>query len=57
MSTQWRIGMNGPTGLDYGCLPQIMDWLGMDEKKRATAFKDIRLMERIALSVLHGNSR
>ncbi|EGY28125.1 putative phage-related protein [Candidatus Regiella insecticola 5.15] len=54
MSTQWRTGMTGPTGLDYGCLPQVMALLGVENN--ATVFDDIRHMERIALSLMHQRS-
>ncbi|MDN0096559.1 DUF1799 domain-containing protein [Yersinia rohdei] len=55
MSTQWRTGMSGPTGLDYGCLSQVMDWVGVESK--ATVFDDIRHMESVALSVIHKRSK
>lgn len=51
MSTQWRTGVNGVTGLDYNCLPQVMDWLGVEDK--ATVFSDIRVMESAALATIH----
>ncbi|WP_114195486.1 DUF1799 domain-containing protein [Edaphovirga cremea] len=54
MSTQWRIGMNGPTGLDYGCLPQVMSM--MDIENTAAVFEDIRIMERVALAIIHKRS-
>ncbi|MGY6305509.1 DUF1799 domain-containing protein, partial [Proteus mirabilis] len=43
MNTQWRVGMNGITGLDYKPLNQIMDLLNI--KDRANVFRDIRIME------------
>lgn len=43
MSTQWRTGMNGITGLDYMPLNQVMDLLNIKDK--ATVFSDIQLME------------
>ncbi|MEA9445447.1 DUF1799 domain-containing protein [Candidatus Fukatsuia symbiotica] len=54
MSTQWRTGMAGPTGLDYGCLPQVMTLLGVEP--HATVFDDIRTLESIALSLIHSRS-
>jgi hypothetical protein len=54
MSTQWRTGMNGPTGLDYGCLPQVMSM--MDIENTAAVFEDIRIMERVALAIIHKRS-
>ncbi|WP_331852640.1 DUF1799 domain-containing protein [Pragia fontium] len=52
MSTQWRVGMSGATGLDYGCLPQVMDFIGVSEDK-ATVFADIQVMESVALSIIN----
>ncbi|PRD13973.1 hypothetical protein CQW29_18380 [Pantoea coffeiphila] len=51
MSTQWRTGMNGVTGLDYNVLPWLMKVTGVEDE--ATAFNDIRVMERAALDVIH----
>ncbi|WP_342222024.1 DUF1799 domain-containing protein [Candidatus Fukatsuia endosymbiont of Tuberolachnus salignus] len=51
MSTQWRTGMAGPTGLDYGCLLHVMTLLGVEP--RATVFDDIRTLKSIALSLIH----
>ncbi|AOM40168.1 DUF1799 domain-containing protein [Xenorhabdus hominickii] len=51
MRTQWRVGMNGATGLDYSPLNQVMDYLNI--KDRATVFNDIRVMEVKALELMH----
>ncbi|PHM50582.1 DUF1799 domain-containing protein [Xenorhabdus sp. KK7.4] len=51
MQTQWRVGMNGATGLDYSPLNQVMDYLNI--KDRATVFNDIRVMEIKALGLMH----
>ncbi|WP_072166282.1 DUF1799 domain-containing protein [Erwinia sp. E602] len=51
MSTQWRTGMNGVTGLDYNVLPWLMKVGGVEDE--ATALDDIRVMERAALDVIH----
>lgn len=52
MSTQWRTGMNGITGLDYNVLPWLMKLEGIEDE--ATALNDIRLMERAALEIING---
>lgn len=52
MTTQWRIGMNGATGLDYSALPAVMDMLGLEGEDRSQAFRDVRVMEREALAVM-----
>jgi hypothetical protein len=56
MQTQWRVGMNGPTGLDYTALPPVMDLLAVQEKdERAECFAGMRVMEREALEVFGRN--
>ncbi|ELY1864556.1 TPA: DUF1799 domain-containing protein [Serratia marcescens] len=51
MATQWRIGMNGVTGLDYNCLPWLMKVYAVDDE--ASTLNDIRIMENAALRVIH----
>ncbi|WP_226892317.1 DUF1799 domain-containing protein [Proteus columbae] len=55
MNTQWRVGMNGITGLDYTPLSQVMDLF--DIKDRATVFSVLRIMEVKALEVMHKRSK
>lgn len=55
MNTQWRVGMNGITGLDYTPLNQVMDLFNI--KDRATVFSDLRIMEVKALEVMHKRSQ
>lgn len=52
--TQWRIGMGGPTGLDYAALPVIMDFAGITQD-RSEIFTAIRIMESEALNVFSSN--
>lgn len=52
MSTQWRIGMNGPTGLDYGVLPEIWRRTKTPPKDRDAVFNDLRTMEDAALETM-----
>lgn len=49
MSTQWRVGMCGPTGLEYSVVPMILKSAGIKKKDRERVFADVRIMERAAL--------
>ncbi|MGQ5721104.1 DUF1799 domain-containing protein [Enterobacter asburiae] len=51
VSTQWRTGMGGPSGLDYNVLPWVMRLHNVDDE--ATALSDIRVMESAALKIMH----
>lgn len=55
MTTQWRVGMNGPTGLDYPSLESALRLDGWPKRKWPEAFDAIRLMEEEALLEMHGN--
>jgi len=52
MATQWRTGMNGPTGLDYAVLLSLMDRLGLDAESFDDLLDDVRVMEAEALKVM-----
>jgi len=45
MQTQWRMGMNGPTGLDYGVFIQCAKDEGVKRSDRVWLLEDLRLME------------
>lgn len=51
MSTQWRVGMNGATGLDYSVIPNLLELLNI--KNKATVFDDLRVMELKALELMN----
>lgn len=53
LSTQWRVGFGGATGLDYGVLPTTLRLLGVPRAEWPELFADIRTMERAALDVMH----
>lgn len=55
LSTQWRIGMAGPTGLDYGVLPDVLRLQSIPEAEWPILFQSIRAMEGEALAVMHEN--
>ncbi|WP_460100055.1 DUF1799 domain-containing protein [Pseudomonas sp. H3_C08] len=52
MSTQWRVGMGGATGLDYNALPPVASMLGMKRRDIPEVFHDIRVMEAEAMLVM-----
>lgn len=52
MSTQWRTGMAGATGMDYAALPVTGDLLGMTPEEIRIAFEDVRVMEGEALTAM-----
>lgn len=52
LATQWRIGMAGPTGLDYGAVAMTMRLCGIPRSKWTELFADVRIMERAALEAM-----
>lgn len=54
--TQWRVGMSGPTGLDYTVLPVVMDLIDVPKESRAECFEGVRVMESEALKVIRQNN-
>ena len=52
MSTQWRMGLAGATGLDYGALPAVMRLSQVPPGERQNVFNDIRVLEDAALETL-----
>lgn len=53
LSTQWRTGMNGPTGLDYSVLFNRMERMKLSEQDHEWMFDDIRVIEAAALTAIH----
>jgi hypothetical protein len=49
MQTQWRVGMGGATGLDYGVLPSVMRLTGIPRREHQEVFQSIRILEDAAL--------
>lgn len=49
MSTQWRVGMNGPIGLDYTALSHVMRMTGVRRPEWPYVFDGVRIMESAAL--------
>ena len=53
LSTQWRVGMSGCTGLDYGVMFQMMTRMGLSVEDFDRIEGDIRVLENEALSEMH----
>lgn len=52
MATQWRVGMNGATGLEYATIPSVVEMLGYEKDQLKLIFQDIRFLENEALSIM-----
>lgn len=52
MTTQWRVGMRGATGLDYAVLPVVLRMRGIARADWPDTFYGIRVMESAALDVI-----
>lgn len=48
--TQWRSGMAGATGLDYGGIEALMRLRGVARAERSERFAELQVMERAALA-------
>ena len=55
LSTQWRIGMGGPTGLDYAAVYPLIDRAAKDPQEWDELFSDIQVMEGAALKQIGEN--
>lgn len=45
VQTQWRIGLDGPSGLDYAVLPAVLGLFGIRRKQRGEVFAALRILE------------
>lgn len=52
MSTQWRIGMSGATGLDYATVPTVLRLNGIPRPDWPDTFGAIRVLEDEALKTM-----
>ncbi|MBH8611218.1 DUF1799 domain-containing protein [Pseudomonas mohnii] len=52
MSTQWRTGACGATGLDYTSIRDVAAYLGIKRKTIPEVFHDLQVMEAEALAVM-----
>jgi len=54
LQTQWRTGMNGPIGLDYGVFIECAKDEGVKRGDRVWILEDLRLMESEFLQGMRG---
>lgn len=52
LSSQWRMGMGGPTGLDYSVMYRRLDDLEVPKEDREELINSIRTMEFAALEYM-----
>lgn len=55
METQWRIGMAGPTGLDYAALPVALRMVDAPRAEWAQLMADVRVMEASAMRAMRNS--
>ena len=53
LGTQWRIGMGGATGLDYGVMYQKMGRMNLSPDQYDQLEADMQVMEVAALACMH----
>ena len=53
LSTQWRVGFSGPTGLDYAAVKAVFGMSSVSCDRWAEIFESIRTMEDAALKTMH----
>jgi hypothetical protein len=53
VSTQWRMGLGGASGLDYGVLFSLMDRMGIAPADQVQLLQDVRAIELEALPLLN----
>ena len=56
MQTQWRVGMNGLTGMDYGVFLQWAKEEGVKRLDRMWLLGDLRMMEGEFLNSLYSGT-
>lgn len=50
--TQWRVGMGGPTGLDYSSVWRLIDRMRLPDGAADELFEDVQVMEEAALEAM-----
>ncbi|MPQ85507.1 hypothetical protein F0170_16815 [Pseudomonas sp. MAFF 730085] len=57
LSTQWRTGACGATGIDYTAITSVAELIGMKKKQLREIFPDLQIMEAEALLVMSEQSK
>ncbi len=52
LSTQWRTGACGATGLDYTSIRDVASFIGIKKRQLHEMFPDLQIMEAEALAVM-----
>lgn len=55
VQTQWRVGMNGPIGLDYGALQWVLRLYEVQDQR--AALEDLQIMEAAALAAINKRAK
>lgn len=53
ISTQWRQGAAGPSGLDYGVVFHELDGMGLEKREYDEMMDCVRIIEDAALARFH----
>lgn len=56
VATQWRAGMNGPIGLDYGAAYPVMERMRLSDAEWLDMLDDLRVMEQAAMATISENN-
>lgn len=57
LTSQWRVGMGGATGLDYSVIIPTGKMLGFKQKQINEMFPDLQVMENEALITMGENQK
>lgn len=52
LGTQWRVGMGGMTGLDYGVMLTMMDRMRLSDTEHDELFEDMQYLEHEAMEAV-----
>lgn len=53
VSTQWRVGMNGATGLDYNVLPAVFQMMQIPNDDWPDTFECLRILESESMKMMN----